>query len=51
MTERAKMLAGVVSIGDRAVVGAMSVVTSDVPADAVAAGNPCRPRREVEAVS
>jgi maltose O-acetyltransferase len=40
-----------VTIGDRAVVGAGSVVTKDVPAGAVAAGNPCRPLRELEAVS
>lgn len=40
-----------VSIGDRAVIGAGSVVTKDVPADVVAAGNPCRPLRELEAVS
>jgi maltose O-acetyltransferase len=40
-----------VTIGDRAVVGAGSVVTSDVPADVVVAGNPCRPLRELEAVS
>jgi maltose O-acetyltransferase len=39
-----------VTIGDRAVVGAGSVVTRDVPADAVVAGNPCR-RLHVEAVS
>ena len=39
-----------VSIGDRAVIGAGSVVTRDVAADVVAAGNPCRPIREVEAV-
>jgi len=31
-----------VSIGDRAVIGAGSVVTKDIPADALAAGNPCR---------
>ena len=31
-----------VTIGDRAVIGAGSVVTRDVPADVVAAGNPCR---------
>jgi acetyltransferase-like isoleucine patch superfamily enzyme len=37
-----------VTIGDRAVIGAGSVVTSDVPADVVAAGNPCRPLRERE---
>ncbi|MDR3319226.1 MAG: sugar O-acetyltransferase [Clostridiales bacterium] len=31
-----------VTIGDNAVIGAGSVVTKDVPADAVAYGNPCR---------
>lgn len=31
-----------VCIGDRAVIGAGSVVTRDVPADVFAAGNPCR---------
>lgn len=31
-----------VSIGDRSTIGAGSVVTSDVPEDVVAAGNPCR---------
>ena len=31
-----------VSIGDRAVIGAGSVVTKDIPADVFAAGNPCR---------
>lgn len=31
-----------VTIGDRAVIGAGSVVTRDIPADVVAAGNPCR---------
>jgi maltose O-acetyltransferase len=39
-----------VTIGDCAVIGAGSAVTSDVPADVVAAGNPCRPLRELEAV-
>jgi maltose O-acetyltransferase len=38
-----------VTIGERAVVGAGSVVTRDVPAGVVAAGNPCRPLRELEA--
>ena len=31
-----------VTIGARAIVGACSVVTKDVPADVIAAGNPCR---------
>lgn len=31
-----------VTIGDNAVVGAGSIVTHDVPADAIAVGNPCR---------
>lgn len=37
----ALILAGV-RIGDRAVIGAGSVVTRDVPEDVFAAGNPCR---------
>jgi maltose O-acetyltransferase len=36
-----------VRIGDRAVIGAGSVVTRDVPADVFAAGNPCRVVREI----
>ena len=36
-----------VTIGDRAVIGAGSVVTRDVPAGVFAAGNPCRVIREV----
>jgi maltose O-acetyltransferase len=31
-----------VTIGDRAVIGAGSVVVTDIPADVLAAGNPCR---------
>lgn len=31
-----------VTIGDRSVIGAGSVVTKDIPADVFAAGNPCR---------
>ena len=36
-----------VKIGDRAVIGAGSVVTRDIPADVLAAGNPCRVIREI----
>jgi maltose O-acetyltransferase len=31
-----------ISIGDRSVIGAGSVVTKDIPADVFAAGNPCK---------
>ncbi|MEO5924959.1 MAG: sugar O-acetyltransferase [Bryobacteraceae bacterium] len=37
-----------VRIGSRAVIGAGSVVTRDVPEGVVAAGNPCRVLREIE---
>ncbi|APP09777.1 maltose acetyltransferase [Lactobacillus delbrueckii subsp. delbrueckii DSM 20074 = JCM 1012] len=36
-----------VTIGDNSVIGAGSVVVKDVPADSVAAGNPCRVIREI----
>ena len=36
-----------VSIGDRSVIGAGSVVTRSIPADVVAAGNPCRVLRAI----
>ena len=36
-----------VTIGDRAVIGAGSVVTRDIPADVFAAGNPCRVIRAI----
>lgn len=31
-----------VTIGRNSVIGAGSVVTKDIPADVIAAGNPCR---------
>ena len=42
---RAMILPGV-SIGDQAIVGAMSVVTKNIPSDQVVAGNPARKIRE-----
>lgn len=36
-----------VTIGDNVVIGAGSVVTKDLPANMVAAGNPCRPIKEI----
>ena len=36
-----------VTIGDNVVIGAGSVVTKDIPANVVAAGNPCRVIRPV----
>lgn len=38
---------GGVTIGDRCVIGAGSVVTRDIPADSFAAGVPCRVIREI----
>lgn len=37
-----------VTIGDRTVIGAGSVVTKDIPSDVFAAGNPCRVIRHLE---
>lgn len=37
-----------VSIGSRSVIGAGSVVTSDIPTDVFAAGNPCHVIRDLE---
>jgi acetyltransferase-like isoleucine patch superfamily enzyme len=37
-----------VTIGDRAVIGAGSVVTKDVPSDCIAAGNPAVIIRKTE---
>ncbi|SFU65488.1 maltose O-acetyltransferase [Pustulibacterium marinum] len=36
-----------VTIGDRVVIGAGSVVTKDIPSDTFAAGNPCKVIREI----
>jgi len=40
-----------VSIGDRSVIGAGSVVTRDIPSDVIAAGNPARVIRELSSES
>ncbi|MGU3238948.1 DapH/DapD/GlmU-related protein [Photobacterium damselae] len=37
----ASILPGV-TIGDRVVIGAGSVVNKDIPSDSIAVGNPCR---------
>lgn len=37
-----------VHIGDNALIGANSVVTRDIPANVVAAGNPCKVLKEIE---
>ncbi len=37
-----------VTIGARSVIGAGSVVTHDIPADVIAAGNPCKVIRKIE---
>lgn len=37
-----------VTIGDRTIIGAGSVVTKDIPSDVFAAGNPCRVIRHLE---
>lgn len=38
-----------VTIGDRTIIGAGSVVTKDIPSDVIAAGNPARVIRHIEA--
>ncbi len=38
-----------VTIGDNSTIGAGCVVTRDIPANVLAAGNPCRVIRELEA--
>lgn len=41
------MLPALVTIGDRSVIGAGSVVVRDVPADSVAVGNPAKVIKQV----
>ena len=40
-------ICGGVTIGDVCVIGAGSVVTRDIPANTLAAGNPCKVIREI----
>ena len=55
MTEREKMAAGMLydlftegmPIGEGSVIGAGSIVTRDIPANSLAAGNPCRVIRPI----
>ncbi|WP_051710377.1 sugar O-acetyltransferase [Andreprevotia chitinilytica] len=42
------IICGGVTIGDHSVIGAGSVVTKDIPACVLAAGNPCRVIRELD---
>ena len=37
-----------ITIGDRTIIGAGSVVTKDIPSDMFAAGNPCKVIRKLE---
>ncbi|WP_022942749.1 sugar O-acetyltransferase [Psychromonas hadalis] len=39
---------GGVTIGDRSVIGAGSIVTKDIPSDVIAVGNPCRVIKKIE---
>ena len=39
-----------VTIGDNVTIGAGSVVTKDIPSDAVAVGNPCRPIKDCQGI-
>ncbi len=47
ITTNVTILPGV-RIGDNSIIGAGSVVVADVPANVMAAGNPCRPIREID---
>lgn len=47
ITYRCIILGGV-TIGDNVIIGAGSVVTKDIPSNAIAAGNPCRVIRMVD---
>ena len=41
------VITGGVTIGEGSVIAAGSVVTKDIPANSLAAGNPCRVLREI----
>ena len=40
-----------VKIGDNTIIGANSIVTKDIPANVIAAGNPCKVVKNVESIS
>ena len=46
MAADVKILQGV-TIGENSIIGAGSVVTHDIPAGVIAAGNPCRVIRKI----
>jgi len=41
------VIQGGVTIGDRSIIGAGSIVTKDIPSDVIAAGNPCKVIRKI----
>jgi len=43
------IILGGISIGDNSVIGAGSVVVNDIPPNVLAAGNPCRVIKELNA--
>jgi maltose O-acetyltransferase len=47
ITSNVTILSGV-TIGDNTVIGAGSIVTEDIPSGVFAAGNPCKPIREIK---
>ena len=38
---------GTITIGDRCIIGAGSVVVKDIPSDSMAVGNPCKVIRKI----
>jgi maltose O-acetyltransferase len=48
VTDGSAIICPGVTIGDRSVIGAGSVIPRDIPANVFAAGNPCRVIRAVD---